>query len=59
MEPKDLKIYCYYCQDNEATHTRDIPLRRQNGYKLMDFEVKLCDRCNGLNDQVLSNYFSV
>lgn len=59
MKPKELKTYCYYCQEDLATTVRDIPLRRSNGYKIMDFEVKLCDGCDNLDDNFLSDYFSV
>jgi len=56
---KDDKTFCYYCQDDLATETRNIPLRRSNGYKLMDFEAKLCKGCNCLSDKFLSDYFSI
>jgi len=59
MKSKKEKVYCYYCQDDFATETRTIPLRCKNGYKLMDFDIRLCKTCNCLNDKILSDYFSV
>jgi len=59
MKPSELKTYCYYCQKEIAEHTRLIPLRRSNGFKLIDFEAKLCRECNKLGDKPLSDYFSI
>lgn len=59
MKPKELKIFCFYCQDHEATRTRIVPMRRKNGYKIADFETHLCESCNYLDDQILSDYFNV
>jgi len=59
MKPSELKTYCYYCQKEIAEHTRLIPIRRSNGFKLMDFKAELCQGCNNLNDKLLSDYFSV
>ena len=59
MENHRTKTYCFYCQDELAEHKRDIPIRRNNGYNLSDFEAQLCKRCNFLDDKTLSDYFSV
>ena len=58
MKPKELKIFCFYCQDHEATRTRIVPILRNN-YNIADFEAHICDRCNYLDDKTLSNYFNV
>lgn len=59
MENHRTKTYCFYCQDHEANYVRSIPLRRKDGYKLTDFDVCLCESCNYLDDQVLTDYFNV
>ena len=38
MKISDLAVYCAYCHENIATKTRSVPIRRKNGYKLMDIE---------------------
>lgn len=51
--------YCYYCKDAKATCCRSVPIRRKNGYKLCNFEAHLCDGCNNLSGDFLSDYFSI
>ena len=58
MKPSELKRYCFYCQDEKAEHVRKVAMRRNNGFKLADFDAHLCKRCNFLNDETLSDYFS-
>ena len=59
MKPSELERYCFYCQDALAEVTRKVAMLRKNGYKLADFEAKLCKNCNYLSDEVLTKYFSV
>lgn len=59
MESTKNATYCYYCQENFATKTRSVPMRRKNGYKLIDFKVELCEECNSLDNKFLSDYFSI
>ena len=59
MKISDLAVYCAYCHENIATKTRSVPIRRKNGYKLMDLEVELCEECNSLDNKILSDYFSI
>lgn len=58
MENNDT-TYCYFCNNNSASCDRVVRLLQQNGYKLTDFKVKLCTRCNCLSNEALSYYFSV
>jgi hypothetical protein len=59
MESSETEQFCFYCQDNKAEYTRKIAIRRNNGFKLMDFDAHLCKNCNCIDDTTLSNYFSV
>lgn len=59
VEPRKDITYCYHCQDEKAEHIRNVPIRRKDGYKLCAFEAHLCDSCNSLSGDFLSDYFSI
>jgi hypothetical protein len=59
MELNEIERFCFYCQDNKAECIRKVAVRRNNGFKLMDFDALLCKRCNHLDDKILSDYFSI
>ena len=59
MKPSETETYCFYCRDKKAEHVRKVAMRRNNGFKLADFDAHLCKRCNFLDDKTLSDYFSV
>jgi hypothetical protein len=59
MELNEIERFCFYCQDNKAEHIRKVAIRRNNGFKLTDFDAHLCERCNCLDDKTLGDYFGV
>ena len=59
MKQSTLEKFCFYCQDDKAECVRKIAIRRNNGFKLMDFDAHLCKNCNCIDDTTLSDYFSV